>query len=121
MTPSPLDIVVAGTVAKVIREFKTTRDGSPSGIEFESVVFDAVWSWRSWCHTARPDELPTSLPITTRTGVRYELDGVLASAGTLDVIEARCPSGLGPHPLASGAHGEHPRLRGGTSGVRQPG
>jgi hypothetical protein len=89
MGPTHLDIAVASTLARSVRDFKASKDRSASGVEFERAIYDAVFKLHRWRHAASPDQFNMNLSITSRTGVPYEFDGVFATSETLYVIEAK--------------------------------
>jgi hypothetical protein len=92
---SSLDISVATTLAKTTRDFQTNRQGPASGHEFEWSLYNAMLDIHSWRHASGPDQFDMGLPISSRTGIRYEFDAVFASTDTLYVIEAKRLSGGG--------------------------
>ncbi len=86
---SPLDTRVAMALTRAAQGIGTGQDGSTSGYEFEQVLFEVVQDVNAWHHISGPDQFNMSLPIFSKTGVRYEFDGVFGSAEMLYVIEAK--------------------------------
>ncbi|HEV2458439.1 MAG TPA: hypothetical protein VGS80_08735 [Ktedonobacterales bacterium] len=85
----PLDVLVATTLADAARTFLARDSGAGNGVEFERALYDALLNAHEWRYATPPDQYDLGLPISTRTGTRYEHDGMVAGDDTLYIIEAK--------------------------------
>src|SRR5690348_2000459 len=90
---SPLDMLAATTLARTARTFHTSARGAAAGLEFERVLYDSVLRAHDWRYATPPDQFDLGLQITTRTGIRYEHDGMVATGDTLYTLEAKWLAG----------------------------
>ncbi len=95
-----LDLLVATTLGRSVLQPTAASQGPTSGYEFEQSLYHCLEDLHEWHHAAGPDQFDMSLPISSRTGIHYEFDGVFVSADTLYVIEAK-------HLMSSKVSREH--------------
>jgi hypothetical protein len=87
--PTMLDIRVVAALARTMESFETTLRGSAAGTGFEQALYRALLDAHHWHYAAPPDQFDLGLQIRTRTGVRYEHDGMVADDESLYVLEAK--------------------------------
>ncbi len=90
---SPLDVLIATTLARATRTFRTSAHGAAAGLEFERALYDSVLRAHDWRYATPPDQFDLGLQIATRTGIRYEHDGMVATGETLYTLEAKWLAG----------------------------
>lgn len=90
---SPLDVLVATTLARATRTFHTSVHGAAAGLEFERTLYDSALRAHDWHYATPPDQFDLGLQIATRTGIRYEHDGMVATGDTLYTLEAKWLAG----------------------------
>jgi hypothetical protein len=86
---APSDILVASTLARTTRAFQPPLKGTTAGYAFEQALYQDLLNVEHWHYATPPDQFDMGLPITTKTGVRYEHDGMVANSDSLYVIEAK--------------------------------
>jgi len=86
---TPLDVPVATTLANAARAFKMSAPGATNGLQFERTLYEATLNAHEWRYATPPDQYDLGLPICTRTGTRYEHDGMFVDKDALYVIEAK--------------------------------
>lgn len=83
------DSLVAITLAQTARNFIAQGAAAASGVAFEQALYTALLAPPAWRYTSGPDELDMGGLLQSRTGIRYEFDGVLLANDALYVIEAK--------------------------------
>jgi hypothetical protein len=86
---APIDVLIATTLANAVRAFKVTAPGVANGLQFERTLYEAVLNAHEWRYATPPDQYDLGLPICTRTGTRYEHDGMFADEDALYIVEAK--------------------------------
>lgn len=88
---TPLDDRVATILAQTAQQFRPALHGRLHGLAFEQRLFAALEAIHPWRHAAGPDQFNLGLALRSRTGTRYEFDGVFDDGATLYVVEAKIP------------------------------
>jgi hypothetical protein len=84
-----LDALVATTLARAARDFRTGETGARAGAGFEHHLFQTLLELQSWRHAAGPDQFDMVGRVRSRTGAHYEYDGAFETDDTLYVVEAK--------------------------------
>lgn len=87
---SASDGLVANTLADTVQAFQPSLlKGAAAGYAFEQALYHAILDAQSWRYATPPDQYDLGLPIHTKTGIRYEHDGMFADNTTLYIVEAK--------------------------------
>jgi hypothetical protein len=81
--------LVATSLARTTRAFQPPLKGTTAGYVFEQALYQDLLNVEHWHYATPPDQFDLGLPISTKTGVRYEHDGMVANKDSLYIIEAK--------------------------------